>query len=339
MPRKLNPDLSHSDKLLRLFAILCFRPGSRSLTQLAAEVGCSKQVVQRLVSQIESGYGVRIEREKRGNRLYYTFEPPRKFAPAAMLTPAELTTLQMCRAFTEHLLGAAQFRDAMLAIEKSTNMLPENEVLPEGNFGVLRFGTIDYSPFQKQLRTLIESMERKRVCEVEYRRVLDERWKRFRIKPLKIFSHRESIYVHARYAKMPGEVFKPAGYDPLLALQRFGTVTMTDTRFTFPADYDFERAMNRQFGVIHGRRFKVVADFTGWAAGFVTERVWSPDQVVERRRDGGVRLEFTSSSDVEVLNWILSFGDEGRLVGPAWLVEKLRERLDEVAKLYASPVT
>ena len=336
MPKKLNPDVSHSDKLIRLFAILFFRPGSRSLTQLASELGCSKQGVQRLIEKVESGYGVRIEREMRSNRLFYVFAPPRKYPPAAMLSSSELNTLQMCQAFTEHLMGREQFADAMLAIEKSTHLLPENESLPEGKFGILRFGTIDYSPFQKQLRDLMDAMERKLVCEVDYKRILDKAPKRFRIKPLKVFSHRESIYVHSRYAKMPGEPFSPADYDPMLALHRIQEVRITDTKFKFPKDYDFERTMNRQFGVIHGRRFKVVAEFTGWAAGFVTERRWSPDQSIKPLRGGETRVTFTATSEPEVLNWILAFGDEAKLVGPAELVEKLRQRLELVSAKYGS---
>ena len=335
MPRKRNPDISHGDKLLKLFAMLFFRPGSRSLTQLAAELGCSKQAVARLVDQIESGYSVRIERQMRGNRLYYVFDPPRKFPPAAMLSSTELNTLQMCRAFTEHLLGTEQFGEAMLTIEKSTRLLPEDEALPEGNFGVLRFGSIDYSPYRSQLRTLVEAMERKRVCEVKYQRILDQKAATFRIKPLKIFAHRESIYVHARYAKMPGEKFRAPDYDPLLALHRIKDVALTETRFAFPKDYDFDRAMNRQFGVIHAGRFAVMAEFTGWAAGFVTERVWSTDQKIKHRKDGSVVIEFTATSEPEVLNWVLNFGGEAKLLGPPELVAKLKERLEAVRRLYA----
>jgi len=334
MPRKLNPDLSHSDKLIRLFSILFFRRSSRSLTDLANELGCSKQVVQGLVEKVERGFGVRIEREMRGNRLFYVFNPPRKFPPSAMLSTTELNTLQMCRAFTEHLLGAQQYGQAMQAIEKSTHMLPEEDDLPESNFGVVRFGTIDYSPFREQLRILVDAMEKKRVCEVEYRRVTDKRSKRFRIKPLKIFAHRESVYVQARYAKLPGRLFKPAAYDPILALHRIHSVSMTDTSFRMPKDFDFERARNRHFGIIQGKCFSVKAEFKGWAAGFVTERTWSPDQKVKALRDGCVRLEFTATSEPEILNWILAFGDEARLLGPADLVEKLRARLAIVSAIY-----
>jgi predicted DNA-binding transcriptional regulator YafY len=335
MPKKMNPDLSHSEKLIKLFAMLFFRPGSRSLTQLSDHLGCSKQTVQLLIQKVESGFGVQIERQTVGNRLFYVFSTPRKYPPAAMLTNSELNTLQMCRAFTEHLMGTKQFSDTMLALEKSTLLLPDGAGLPESHFGVMRFGSIDYSPYQKQLLTLVEAMEKKRVCEITYRKIGEPRAKRSRIKPLKIFAQNESVYVHARYAKMPGQPFKVADYDPLLALQRFKTVKMVDTRFVIPKNYDFDRSMNKQFGVIHGKQFKVVAEFTGWAAGFVAERIWSPDQKISHKQDGRVRVEFSSSSEPEVLTWILRFGDEAKLIGPRSLVNELKSRLSCISELYS----
>ena len=73
MPRKRNPDISHSDKLIKLFAALFFRKGSRSLSQLADELGCSKQGVQRLVEKIETGYGVRVSMDGCGRWMDNVF--------------------------------------------------------------------------------------------------------------------------------------------------------------------------------------------------------------------------------------------------------------------------
>ncbi len=334
MPKKRNPDMSHSEKLLKLFAMLFFRPGSKSLTQLAEYLGCSKQTVQHLIEKVESGYGVNIERETRGNQLFYVFKSPRKYPPAAMLSVSELNTLQMCRSFTEHLLGTKQFSDAMLALDKSTHLLPDESELKDDHFGVMRFGSIDYSPFQNQLVTLVEAMDQNKVCEISYRKLSDKRAKRSRIKPLKIFAQNESIYVHARYAKMPGKKFQVPDYDPLLALHRFKSVTLTDTRFRMPKNYDFNKAMNRQFGVIHGKRFKVVAELSGWSAGFVAERNWSPDQKITHLKNGKLRIEFSSSSEPEVLKWVLGFGVEAKLLGPKKLVKQLEEQVSSVLGLY-----
>ncbi len=63
----------------------------------------------------------------------------------------------------------------MLALEKSTLLLPNGDNLPESHFGVMRFGSIDYSPFQKQLLTLVEAMEKKRVCEITYSKIGEKR--------------------------------------------------------------------------------------------------------------------------------------------------------------------
>ena len=121
---------------------------------------------------------------------------------------------------------------------------------------------------------------------------------------------------------------------PLLALHRFRAVTVTDVKFTYPRNYDFERSMNRHFGVICGKRFKVRAEFSGWAAGFVLERIWSPDQKITHRRDGKVVLSFSSTSEPEVLTWILAFGEEAKLLGPPALVQQLKERIAGLGEMY-----
>ncbi len=155
-----------------------------------------------------------------------------------------------------------------------------------------------------------------------------------RLKPLKIFSNQEAIYVHARDAKTPGKVFKPRPYDPLLALHRFTRVELTATSFKQPDDYGFEKAFNRKFGLIQGATFKVKAELWGWAAGYASERRLNPDQKITKKRGGKILIEFTASSEPEVLTWVLGFGEEARLLGPPELVEKLKKRLDGVREFY-----
>ncbi len=74
--------------------------------------------------------------------------------------------------------------------------------------------------------------------------------------------------------------------------------------------------------------FKVRIEFAGWSAAFVSERVWSPDQKMVRKRDGKIELEFSAFSECELIGWVLSFGDEARLVRPV----RLRERIVEVLR-------
>jgi predicted DNA-binding transcriptional regulator YafY len=149
-----------------------------------------------------------------------------------------------------------------------------------------------------------------------------------------VFSWRESIYVHGRYAAVPGERFKPVGHDPIWALQRFKGVEKTEVSFAWPEDYDFEKGLNREFGMLRGEKFRVVAEFTGWAADYVAEREWSPGQVVEWGADGSMRIGFDAVSRDEVVSWVIGFGETCRLVSPKWLLDAVRKRLEAVAGSY-----
>ena len=334
MPSKISPDLSYGEKLVSLFARLVFTGEWRSLTDLSRELGCSKQTVLRLVDDITHSYGARIEHEMQGNRSFYRIRRALTPHPAAMLTSGELDTLLMCRAFTEHLLGRRHFAELNRAVEKSSQLLMDDADLNTQRFGIFRAGVIDYTPQQEILHTLMEAMNRRKVCEVSYRKPGATRAKTFRIKPLKIFAWNETLYVHARYAKMPGRPFKDPGYDPLLALQRFRRAGITDTPFRRPKNYDFEKSLNRHFGLIQGKSFKVAVRLKGWAADYAAERIWSPNQEVRWNKDGSVRITFSAVSMPETVSWVLRFGEMAKILRPRELKDAVRTRIEEVERLY-----
>jgi predicted DNA-binding transcriptional regulator YafY len=339
MPQKLNPDGSYGQKLVTLFARLLFSGEWLGLGELARELDCSKQTVLRLVDDITLSYRIKLESELRGGRRYYRIRRSGTIEPAAMLTPQEMDTLLMCRAFTQHLLGRQGFGEAERALTKTAQLLsggraPDDD-LGSSRFGVFRPGSIDYTPYLGFLQTVTEAMQEHLVCEAEYCKPGQRRSKIFRFKPLKVFSWRETIYLNGRYAAMPGRKFKDPGHDPLWALQRFRDLRKTDVRFRPPADYDFEKALNREFGMLRGgKRFRVVAEFSGGAADYVAERLWSPDQAVEWRPGGSMRISYDAVSLPEVVTWVLGFGAHCRVLGPAELIAAIEERLREVGGLY-----
>ncbi len=321
MGAKLNAYSSYGMKLVSLFARLMFSQESHSLTNLAHMLGCSKQTVLRLIDDIRRSYGVEIEETLRQKSKYYRLKKKAP-SPALQLTASELTVMQMCRAFTGHLLGPELMKAAGQAIEKSSAQLAHAGT-PSNAFGVLPAGAIDYTPHQETLRTLIRAMEEGRICKVAYRAGYDGRSREFFIKPRKLFAHRDCLYLSAQPARNPGRRHRQADYDPLLAVHRIGKIELTERRFEPPAGDDFAARFNADFGVIKEEPFEVTADFRDWAAAFVSERVWSPGQKITRRKDGSIRIRFKASSEVEVISWILSFRSDGTLVKPKWLVKLL----------------
>jgi predicted DNA-binding transcriptional regulator YafY len=135
-------------------------------------------------------------------------------------------------------------------------------------------------------------------------------------------------------AKVPGKKYQEPDYDPLLAIHRFKKAEITERVFEFPRDYDFEKVFNRQFGIIKDEVFEVVVDLTGWAARYVAERIWSPDQKIEKKGKDTIRLTFKASSEPEVIGWLLSFEDRAKLIEPGWLVKKLKTTINRMGQKY-----
>ena len=334
MPKKLDDRKSYGEKLISLFAKLLFSKERYSLTELSNMLGCSKQSVMRLVSDIRMAYSVEIEESSHGNRKYYRMVKHGKATPVIPLTESELTALQMCKTFTEHLLGDQFYHEATRALEKNLPLTTRSGGLPSRHFASFSTGTIDYTPHQDKIRILIEAMNAMNICRITYQAFMQKKAKTYHIMPLKIFTYRDTMYLHARMAKEPGKAYKEPDFDPLLAIHRFKIVEMTDRGFEYPADYNFEAVFDKNFGFMKDDCFEVVAEFTGWAAQHVAERTWSPDQKIEKIDDDKIRLGFSASSKVELIAWILSFGEDARVIEPDWLVEEVINKVNSTAVLY-----
>jgi predicted DNA-binding transcriptional regulator YafY len=334
MAEKIDIYRSYGEKLISLFARLLFSGESYSLTELARMLNCSKQTVLRLMEDIRKAYGVDIEESYSANRKYYRVKRPGSTKALYPLTELELSVLQMCRDFTSHMLGKKLFEEATRAIAKSQALLPDK---PAGNghhFGAFRPGTIDYTPFHEIICNLIEAMEARKVCRVTYRAISSQRPKTFHIKPLKIFSHRDTLYLHAQKAKEPGKTYHAPDFDPLLAIHRMKQLEITDRIFEYPADFDFEKAFNRHFGVMKGKAFEVEVEFTGWAAQYVSERIWSPNQKIRKVGKNKICLTFMTTSIAELISWILSFGEHAKILSPPHTVNEISASISRLSKYY-----
>ena len=295
---------SYGEKLISLLVKLLFSGDSYSLTELSRILSCSKQTIIRLIDDIDKSYDVEIEQSKIGNRHYYRIKRPTR-VPMMSVSETEFMVLQMCRDFTAHLLGKKLFMEA-------TNTLVKSHALASGRksaestsfFSSFRPGTIDYTPHHDTIHTLIEAMKRKRVCKISYQAIMETKPKTHAILPLKLFSHKDTIYLHARIHIANGRKGKEMEFDPLLAVHRIRKAEMTDAIYKYPEDYNFEKIYNKNFGIIKDEAFKVVVEFTGWAARYVSERIWSPDQKIEKAGKNKILLEFTASSEPEIISWV-----------------------------------
>ena len=179
MPEKRDPYSSYGQKLISLFAALLFSRQRHSLIELSRMLSCSKQTVLRLVDDIKMSYGVDIEESIESRKKYYRLKRRVGVDPTLNLTESEISVLQMCRAFTEHLLGRQLFEDAAQALLKSQAHLPENQRVDSRHFATFIPGSIDYTDHHQIIRRLIKAMDEKKVCKITYKRMMVDRGQNF----------------------------------------------------------------------------------------------------------------------------------------------------------------
>jgi len=219
-------------------------------------------------------------------------------------------------------------------MEKNLSLAGRAAGLPSRHFASFSTGTIDYTPHHEKILILIEAMNATKICRITYQAIMEKKAKTYHVKPLKIFSCRDTIYLHARMASEPGKAYREPDFDPLLAIHRLKKVEKTTRSFEYPADYKFEDVFDKNFGFMKDDCFEVVVEFAGWAASYVAERAWSPDQKIKKIDDDKILLTFSASSEAEVIAWILSFGEEAKVIEPERLIEEILNKVEKTAILY-----
>lgn len=333
MPEKYDPYKSYGEKLIGLFVRLLFSGESHSLTDLARMLDCSKQTVLRLINNIRKSYGIEIEETKQGNRSFYRINKSASSLQNVPLTEAELQSLQLCKAFTQHLVGKKLFEEATSAVNKSIVTLTREKKISDCHVTAFHPGSIDYTPQHQIIHALMEAMEKHKICKLTYQALEAPRPKTYHIKPMQLFAYRDAIYLHAHKAKEPGKPYQSHAFAPLIAIHRIKTLEITDMRFQ-PEKFDFDKIFNRHFGIMKENAFAVEAEFTGWAAKYVVERVWSSDQEIIAKGKGKIILKFTASSEPELISWLLSFAEEAKLIKPGHLIAKLTDIAEAILKNY-----
>ncbi len=326
MSTPYNPHISYGQKLIGLFARLLFSKKEYSLIELSQMLDCSKQTVMRLIADIQLSYGVEIEDCIKDRKKYYRLKQVVGAEPILELSQNELTTLQMCMSFTEHLLGGKLFNEATEALEKNQLLLTGKQKSYSNCFANFHTGRIDYTPHQETIRTIIDALEKKRVCEITYQKVTADEAKKYLIEPIKIFSHQDTIYLHVKRTN-------PAEKSPyfLLAMHRIKSVKITDETYEIPSDYNFDQLFNQNFGVIKHDSFSVTIEFTDYAAVYVAERTWNSETRKEWVDDDTLILSFEVSSKPELIGWILSWGGRAKVLEPEWLLEEITETILNMA--------
>jgi len=117
---------------------------------------------------------------------------------------------------------------------------------------------------------------------------------------------------------------------------RMRNVRMRLTRFERPKDFSLDKYLKGSFGVYSGgEMMEMKVWFSRARAQVVRERKWHRSQKIRELGNGEIEYSVTLSGMMEIVPWILGWGEHARAVAPKALVEAVRQVVVELGKVYA----
>ena len=333
-----NEQLIRQHKLLQVLERYRFgRTLSELRDELVEELGLNSlhtRSVRRDVEALQAaGFDVVSTETDRGRvwKLGPRFKGSHKIAASA----TELMALSLGRDLMHPLAGTPFWQ----GIESFWSKVQES--LPDGVWShytkyrkilhVLGMPAKSYEKHQGMLKTINRSILEHRVLEIEYQRLGQAAATKRCIHPYGIAFYQSSLYVVAD-AQEAADEENPVRH---LKLDRFKKATALDEWFKPREDFNLEAHLQQSLGMFAGRKtkkFKV--KISAYAAPWVEEDPWHPEQEIKKHADGSITLTVSASHDLEVIPRVLALGTEAELISPAASRKTLAETVRDMHKRY-----
>jgi predicted DNA-binding transcriptional regulator YafY len=333
-----NEQLIRQHKLLQVLERYRFgRTLAEMRDELVEELGLTSLHTRSVRRDIEAlqaaGFDVASTETARGRvwKLGPRFRGTHQIAASS----TELMALSLGRDLMHPLAGTPFW----LGIESFWNKIQES--LPDGVWShyqkyrkilhVLGMPAKSYEKHQGMLKTINRAILEHRVLEIEYQRLGQSVATMRRVEPYGVAFYHSSLYVVADTCDAP-EKESPVRH---LKLDRFKKATALDQWFKPREEFDLEQHLQQSMGMFAGKetkKFKI--KISAYAAPWVEEDPWHPEQEVKRHADGSITLTVKASHDLEVIPRILALGTEAELLSPVASRRLIAETIRDMRKSY-----
>ena len=186
---------------------------------------------------------------------------------------------------------------------------------------VLGVPSKSYQKHQGILSSLNRAIQEHRLVDIEYQSLGKPPALR-KIEPLAVAIYQSSVYIIAS----AHEVEDPEERIRHWKLDRFLKANALDEWFKPPEGFDVKAHLARSLGIYaSGRSKNFKVHISSFAAPFVLEDPWHPDQTIKRLEDGSLILTVKAVHEMEIIPKVLALGGEAELLSPKASREKLAE--------------
>lgn len=331
--------MSDTNQLTRqwsLLKVLSSRPFGAAVKELSDDYEVSEKTIRRDLQTLrDAGFPLherledhgkkcwKLDRSQGVRQLSFTFE--------------EAVSLYLGRQFLEPLAGTLLWKGAHSAFRKIRSTLTEDSLRHlekmAAAFYQTNVGVTDYRAKSVQVDELMVGIEERRVTLLTYHSLSATEPVTYELHPYGLVHHRHALYLVA-YSPEHGEIrhFK---------INRVESVTLQDSQFQRPRDFDLQRHLADSFGIFRGsgRLVRVRVCFASAVARYVEEARWHASQQLSVQDDGRLIAEFELDSTEEIKKWLLSFGANAEVLAPDELRHEMRAEIERLLAIYATSGT
>jgi predicted DNA-binding transcriptional regulator YafY len=177
------------------------------------------------------------------------------------------------------------------------------------------------------LQELGEAIRRRQEVSFEYQKLGELSGETRRVQPYHLACVANQWYLFA-YDLMRRAIrkFVPA---------RMKNLVLSKTHFERPKRFSIDKLLKGSFGVFSGDKpVRMRVWFGRSRAQLMRERKWHKSQKIKELNHGEIELSFELSSTVELVPWILSWGEHARAIAPKSLVNEVKQTARRIAELY-----
>ena len=300
-----------------------------AVEEMAEEAGVDRRTIYRDLTAIqEAGYP--LISEWLNGRKVYRFLTRFKDVPPINFTLQELTTLYFLRSQFGFLDGTP-FREELDSIFRKVNsVLPPRyaahmERIASVTIPLLQ-GRRDYSKIAAELKMLRDALIYQYRVKLGYRSAGRTKITDYSVDPYSLIFHRGGLY-------LLGFAHNRRGLRTFAA-ERIIRVVVEKERFEIPDKFRPAEKFQSAFGIVDEATMPVRVRFSPAVAHAVRDRIWHPSQRTEQMADGGITLSFEAGGRMEIISWLLSYGEHAEVLAPPDLRDEVAGKIAELAMRY-----
>jgi predicted DNA-binding transcriptional regulator YafY len=274
--------------------------------------------------------GEPLYQELAGKRKVWRTMPTAR-RQAISLSTSQMVALFLSRRVFDFLAGTGFQEDLDEVFQKVEAMLKRKDFLAVRNLDRKVFDVNEarhlYEGRIEDVNDIMTALLREDRLRVTHEGVSGGR-KTFVLEPYTLLVYKKGLYL-AGFSHHHREI-------RTFALDGFRAVQwLKGDRFEYPPDYRPAQLTEGAFGLIRGEATRVRILFDEKVARYVQRRQWHPSQRFRRVAGGGVEMTMDVRGTVELVSWVLGFGDKAKILEPGQLRHQVLTELRNVGDLYA----